>query len=166
MIKGLSSLLLSTLILCIGASYPAAAQQPTPTPDEFNSDSSKDDILILVNVKAKELRFDVVPNTSVEFPGTRHRSTIWVTQRQNLPEKIEPGVTYRDIGIQLRISSRFADIERIVQEALGEVPITDASTPSMALPTRSPAPAPAVVAKERPRPNRKHQTQRHRRSRQ
>jgi hypothetical protein len=38
---------------------------------------------------------------------------------------VEPGVTYRNIGIRLKIVSRFADIERIVAEALGEVPVTD-----------------------------------------
>ena len=162
MVKGLLPLICSALLLVLAGYHPASAQQPTPTPDEYNSDTSKDDILILVNVKAKELRLDVAPNTTVEFPGTRHRSTIWVTQRQNLPEKLEPGVTYRDIGIQLRISSRFADIERIVQEALGEVPITDASTP-MELPKVTPAPAPAVVAKAQLKPSTNQRRQRQRR---
>ena len=122
--KGFLSIFLG-VIVSLFASLATASQQPAATPDELNSDASKDDILILVNLTAKELRFDTVPDPKVEFPGTRHRSTIWVTQRQNLPDKVEPGVTYRDIGIQLRISSRFADIERIVKEALGEIPITD-----------------------------------------
>jgi len=38
---------------------------------------------------------------------------------------VQPGVTYRDIGIRLTITSIFADIERIVAEALGEVPAND-----------------------------------------
>jgi hypothetical protein len=144
--KGLLSGFLTILISLCAAGY-TSAQQPaqTPTPDEFNSDTSKDDILILVNIKAKELKFDIVPNTTVEFPGTRHRSTIWVTQRQNLPEKVEPGVTYRDIGIQLRISSRFADIERIVKEALGEIPITDEPTTSSPPISSPPNPVPTRV---------------------
>lgn len=126
MYKGLLSVFFSFLLFLTAIS--ASAQQPGPTPDQFDSDTSQDDVLILVNVTAKELRFDAVPNTTVEFPGKPRRTTIWLTQRQNLPEKVEPGVTYRDIGIQLRISSRFADIERIVQEALGEVPVEDLPT--------------------------------------
>jgi hypothetical protein len=114
----LSSVILLTT-LCV------RAQQPTPTPDQFSSDTSKDDVLILVNLTAKELKFDAVPNTTVEFPAKRNMTNIWVTQRQNLPDRVEPGVVYRNIGIQLRISSRLADIERIVREALGEVPVTD-----------------------------------------
>lgn len=138
--KGFLSIFFSLAAFAILAS----GQQPGPSPttEQFGSDTSKDDILILVNVTAKELKFDIVPNTTVEFPGTRHRTTIWLTQRQNLPEKMEPGVTYRNVGIQLRISSRFADIERIVQEALGEIPITEEPPKDSSI-TTSPAHAPA-----------------------
>ena len=66
---------------------------------------------------------DIVPSPNVEFPGTHRRTTLWLTERKNLPEKLEPGVTYRDIGITLRISSRFENIDEIVREALGEAPI-------------------------------------------
>ena len=148
--KGSFAVFLWVFILLLAA-LGAAAQQPTSTPNELNSDTSQDDILILVNLTAKELKFDAVPNTTVEFPGTRHRSTIWVTQRQNLPDKLEPGVTYRNIGIQLRISSRFADIERIVKEALGEIPVTGEPTTGTT-PTQSPNPAPALIAQAQTKP--------------
>src|SRR6476620_5010717 len=104
MYKGATLYLL--FIVAIFASS-ASAQQPTPTPGPAN-----DDILILVNLTAKELKFDSVPTPTVEFPGTPARTTVWMTDRQNLPDQVEPGVTYRNIGIQLRISSRFEDIER------------------------------------------------------
>lgn len=84
---------------------------------------------ITANVTAKELRFDVVPNPTVEFPGNPRRDTVWDAERDNLPRPVEPGVTYRNIGIRLKIVSRFADIERIVAEALGEVPVTDEVKP-------------------------------------
>lgn len=107
-----------------------AQQTPTrsnpPTIDKSKKETG-DDVLILANVSADELKFEVVPNTKVEFPGTHERETVWESERQNLPKSVEPGVTYRNIGIQLRISSRFADIERIVAEALGEIPITDSA---------------------------------------
>ncbi len=69
----------------------------------------------------------MVPNPTVEFPSTFERENVWEADRQNLPKPVEPGVTYRNIGIKLRISSRFADIDRIVAEALGEIPVSDNS---------------------------------------
>jgi hypothetical protein len=61
----------------------------------------------------------------VEFPGQPARDTVWEAQRENLPTPVEPGVTYRNIGIRLKITSVFRDIDRIVAEALGEVPVTE-----------------------------------------
>jgi hypothetical protein len=87
------------------------------------------DIAITATVTAKELRFEAVPNPTVEFPGRPKRDTVWDAERDNLPRPVEPGVTYRNIGIHLKIVSRFADIERIVAEALGEVPLTDEVRP-------------------------------------
>lgn len=101
---------------------------------------NKDEILLLINLTATELKFDVVPTVTVTFPGTHERTKIWVTDRQNLPDKVEPGVTYRNIGIQLRIASRFADIDRIVAEALGEIPKSDAETPDAKSPAVSAVP--------------------------
>ncbi len=102
------------------------AQQPTTIqPTQPTEEIKNADVAITANVTARELKFEVVPNPKVEFPGTEQRITVWEAERQNLPKPVEPGVTYRDIGIQLRITSRFADIERIVAEALGEIPVTD-----------------------------------------
>jgi len=120
----LSAILTATIPLLLATVM--FAQQPavSPTPKPAVVDDGRDDILILVHLTANELKFDAVPDPKVEFPGTHDRSTVWVTDRVNLPDKVEPGVTYRNIGINLRISSRFADIDRIVREALGEEPAT------------------------------------------
>jgi hypothetical protein len=88
------------------------------------------DVAITATVTARELRFEVVPNPVVEFSGKPRRDTVWDAERESLPRPVEPGVTYRNIGIRLKIASRFADIDRIVAEALGEVPITDEAPPS------------------------------------
>ena len=103
------------------------AVPPLPVlPDIRNDADVQDaDVAIIANITAKELRFEAVPNPTVEFLGKDKTQTIWHADRYNLPDKIEPGVTYRNIGIRLKITSRLADIERIVAEALGEVPITD-----------------------------------------
>lgn len=89
--------------------------QTTTDPDEKNSD-----LVITANVRARELKIEIVPNPTVEFPGKPERRTVWEADRENLPEKTEPGVTYRNIGIRLRIYSRFAEIQRIVLEAIDE----------------------------------------------
>ncbi len=80
------------------------------------------DISITGSVTAKELKFETVPNPKVEFPGTPKRKTEWSSERKNLPDEVQPNVIYRDIGIKLKIVSVFADIEKIVDEALGKVP--------------------------------------------
>ncbi len=110
----------------------AAASQSTPPPPATAAQNNAaqvsagaEDISITANVTARELRFDVVPDPKVEFPGKPERNTVWEAERQNLPRPVEPGVTYRNIGIQLKITSVFADIDRIVAEALGEVPVRD-----------------------------------------
>lgn len=135
---------MALLLLCACAAAPVTAQEQTntrttPQPPATAaaaaaqqrsaqaSSSTPNDIEITANVTARELRFEAVPNPTVEFTGQPERETVWEAERQNLPRPVQPGVTYRNIGIQLRISSRFADIERIVAEALGEVPVTDAA---------------------------------------
>ena len=111
-----------------GAAQKAAAQVPV----------GEADVAITATVTAKELRFEVVPNPTVEFPGKPKRDTVWDAERENLPRPVEPGVTYRNIGIRLKIVSRFADIERIVAEALGEVPVTDEVQPPEKTPPQPP----------------------------
>ncbi|HYN84329.1 MAG TPA: hypothetical protein VER32_03690 [Pyrinomonadaceae bacterium] len=100
---------------------PAAGDKPTP---------EEADLSITARVTAREVLFRKVPNPSVEFPGRPERRTLWEADRENLPEEVRPGVTYRDVGITLRIVSVFADIDRIVAEALGETPVTDDAAPA------------------------------------
>lgn len=94
------------------------AQQTTTTPSE-NKKEKPADVEITAKIQAKELIFEVVPNPKVEFPGTFERETEWSSERTNLPDEVQPKVIYRDIGITLKIVSTFADIEKIVDEALG-----------------------------------------------
>ncbi|MDT5261998.1 MAG: hypothetical protein QOC61_1002 [Acidobacteriota bacterium] len=101
------------------------------------------DLSITAHVTANSLRFEKVPNPRVEFTGQPKRNTVWEAERENLPEHVQPGVTYRNIGITLRITSVFADIERIVAEALGEVPPTDDAQPAPA-PPQQPNTAPPL----------------------
>ena len=107
----------------------AAAPSPTQSPSAATNSSGEPDLSITANVTARELLFEVVPTPKVEFPGRPRRDTVWEAERTNLPPQVQPGITYRDLGIRLKITSVFADIERIVAEALGEIPASDADAP-------------------------------------
>lgn len=124
-----------------------AAQQNPKRDDAASKTKSTEniqnaDVSITANVTARELRFEIVPNPTVEFPGNPQRITLWEADRQNLPPQVQPGVTYRNIGIQLRIASRFADIERIVAEALGEIPVSEEAGEQKANQNSSASPQP------------------------
>ncbi|HEY6188942.1 MAG TPA: hypothetical protein VIW80_14905 [Pyrinomonadaceae bacterium] len=127
------------------AAAPSPQQQAAPSADAQSAQQPSADSLdlsITANVTARELRFEVVPDPKVEFPGKPERTTVWEAERQNLPRPVEPGVTYRNIGIQLKITSVFADIDRIVAEALGEVPASDTTAPPTTPSTPQPESAP------------------------
>lgn len=115
----------------------AFAQNPSQNKSketQTEADEKNSDIVITATVRAKELKFEVVPTPTVNFPGNQPRQTVWEADRTNLPQTVEPGVTYRDIGIRLRIYSRFAEIQRIVIEALDE------TEQSKTAPTATPQP--------------------------
>lgn len=66
------------------------------------------DIELTASIRADELRFKEVPETDVSFTGDPgHRSTSGA-ERENLPEKVDPGVTYRDVRVDYRLATRLA----------------------------------------------------------
>ena len=81
---------------------------PAPAPSE-------PDVAIFATVHARELRFSEVPQGVVTSPPSK-------TERTNLPDQVQPNVTYRDIGIRLTITSTLPNIEEILDEALKEKP--------------------------------------------
>jgi hypothetical protein len=99
------------------------------------------DVAILATVHAKSLTFAQVPEVRVTFPGQPQNQTVWKSDRDNLPEPVQPHVIYRDIGIRLTISSTLPNIEQIVDDALRE--------PS------APAPAPPPAAAKSKKKNAK-----------
>ncbi|MFD0772875.1 hypothetical protein ACFQZ2_02940 [Streptomonospora algeriensis] len=67
-------------------------------------------------VKAEELTFSEVPEVTVDFPGDAEQEAASGSDRTNLPEEVEPGVTYRDIRVDYRIASRLTDADRLDEE--------------------------------------------------
>ncbi|MET0623122.1 MAG: hypothetical protein ABW250_09105 [Pyrinomonadaceae bacterium] len=137
------------------------AQSPTPARDtrtqragERDADANAD-LSITARVTADSVRFGKVPNTRVDFTGKPERATVWEAERETLPPQVQPGVTYRNIGITLRITSVFADIDRIVAEALGEVPAGDEPRPAQppATPPAQPPGTPTTAPPASPSPS-------------
>ena len=69
------------------------------------------DIEFTVNVRAREMRFDEVPETEVRFRGQPERASVSGTERENLPEEVERGVIYRNFNVRLRIATELIDTE-------------------------------------------------------
>jgi len=89
------------------------------------------DIEIGAAAKARRLRFRRKPETEVEFEGrTRVRSDERIedielesdsqSERRNLPEEVEPGVTYHDVEVGWVAGARAVMPERAEREEEGE----------------------------------------------
>ena len=119
----------SFAVAAVFCAVPMFAQTPPASPPA--------DVAIMASVRAKELRFDEVPRVTVTFFGAVNglpNITVWKTDRTNLPDQVQPNVTYRDIGVLLTITSTLPNIEQILDEALG------AQTRPASPPTPAPKP--------------------------
>ncbi len=75
------------------------------------------DIEIGASVRAKKLRFRSKPKTEVEFRGEPRIESGSGSKRENLPDEVEPGVTYRDVHVRWGAAARlrpedFEDLEK------------------------------------------------------
>jgi hypothetical protein len=57
------------------------------------------DIALTATVKADELRFAEAPRTHVEFTGYPDHESGSGSDRTNLPDRVEEGVTYRHVRV-------------------------------------------------------------------
>jgi hypothetical protein len=71
--------------------------------------SREPDIELGANVRASSLRFEREPVAEVGFSGDPEADTASRTERENLPEEVEPGVTYRDVKVRWRASARLPE---------------------------------------------------------
>jgi hypothetical protein len=94
------------------ASAPAAAQDAcAPLPDLAARDSTGGALVVVrASASIQELRFESQPRTRVRTTGCAALDSVVVTERVNLPDPVEPGVTYRDVrvGIEIRASLNVA----------------------------------------------------------
>ena len=69
------------------------------------------DVEISARVGSRELRFEEVPETRTRFWGSPGRESVAGTERENLPDEVESGVTYRNSSVRLRIASELTEGE-------------------------------------------------------
>jgi hypothetical protein len=75
------------------------------------------DVEIGAAARAKRLRFNRKPEVEVAYRGDSDSRT----ERENLPDEVEPGVTYRDVEIRWVGGARIevAANRRVLDRALG-----------------------------------------------
>ena len=74
-------------------------------PDEL-SEEEIPDVDAAFSVRAKNLRFETVPETNIWFEGEPAQRSRLDTGRENLPDEVEAGVTYREVRVTWRARSR------------------------------------------------------------
>jgi hypothetical protein len=69
------------------------------------------DVEIAAAFRADELRFECKPEVRVGAYSDSPASAESVSERENLPDEVEPGVTYRNVALRWRLSARLDDPE-------------------------------------------------------
>ena len=67
------------------------------------------DVEIAAAARAKELRFAEKPRVRIGAYSDQRATAVSSSQRENLPDEIEPGVTYRNIAVRWSLAARFED---------------------------------------------------------
>ncbi|MFC4493781.1 hypothetical protein ACFPA8_06495 [Streptomyces ovatisporus] len=60
-------------------------------------------------MQADELRFADEPLTAVRFEGSPGRESVSLSERTNLPDRVEAGTDYRDVHVDYRLATRLRD---------------------------------------------------------
>jgi hypothetical protein len=76
-----------------------------PQEDRKPSEERPPDVEIGATAKAKRLRFEERPESEVEFTGESIAESDSGSERENLPDEVEPNVTYRDVRIGWRAAA-------------------------------------------------------------
>ena len=67
------------------------------------------DVEIAASVRADEVRFECKPEVRVGAYANAPATAELVSERENLPDEVEPGVTYRDVSVCWRLAARLDD---------------------------------------------------------
>lgn len=69
------------------------------------------DVEMAASVRADEVRFECKPAVTVRAYANAPATAERVSERDNLPDEIEPGVTYRNVSVRWRLAARLDDPE-------------------------------------------------------
>ena len=64
------------------------------------------DVEMKVSLRAEEVRFDCKPEVVVEAHADSPATAESQSERENLPDELEPGVTYSDFAVRWRVAAR------------------------------------------------------------
>jgi hypothetical protein len=64
------------------------------------------DVELKVSLRAEEVRFECKPEVQVEAYADSPATAESQAERENLPDELEPGVTYRDFAVRWRVAAR------------------------------------------------------------
>jgi hypothetical protein len=67
------------------------------------------DLEIAAVVRAEEMRFERKPEVRVTVYADWPTSAQSGSERENLPDKVEPGITYRNFAIRWRVAAWLED---------------------------------------------------------
>jgi hypothetical protein len=69
------------------------------------------DVEIAAAVRAKQVRFECKPDVEVSAYADSPAAAESGSERENLPDELEEGVTYRDFAVRWRVAARLQDPE-------------------------------------------------------
>jgi hypothetical protein len=67
------------------------------------------DVEIAASVRADEVRFECKPEVRVGAYANAPATAESVSERENLPDEVQPGVTYRNVSVRWRLAARLND---------------------------------------------------------
>jgi hypothetical protein len=67
------------------------------------------DVEITASVRADELRFECKPQVRVRAYANAPAEAESISERENLPDELEPGTTYRNFAVRWRLAARLND---------------------------------------------------------
>jgi hypothetical protein len=70
------------------------------------------DVEIAAAVRADEVRFECKPYVDIVAYADSPAEAESVSERDNLPDDLEPGVTYRNLGVRWRLAARLQDPDK------------------------------------------------------
>jgi hypothetical protein len=67
------------------------------------------DVEMAAFVRADEVRFECKPEVRIGAHANAPATAELVSERENLPNEVQPGVTYRNVSVRWRLAARLDD---------------------------------------------------------